>query len=92
MAKAIPRDRRAELLQEIRELLSAQLGSEMMREERARRCVIVAGQLVDRFRGTDDAIRAVLNSIRDAISEEPKKDWRDSLADAADCLEAIRCR
>jgi hypothetical protein len=31
-------------------------------------------------------LRAVLESIRDAVSSDPKKDWKASLVDAADCL------
>lgn len=54
-------------------------------------CQAAAEPTVDRLRGTDDSIRAVLKSIRDAISDDPKKDWRESLSDAADCLEGIRC-
>ena len=54
-------------------------------------CREPAGALVDRLRGTDDAIRVVLKSIRSATSENPPKDWQAALADAAACLEGIRC-
>tara|TARA_R110002020_G_scaffold105763_3_gene246460 strand:+ start:1771 stop:2118 length:348 start_codon:yes stop_codon:yes gene_type:complete len=34
-------------------------------------------------------IEAVRNSIEDAISDDPKSDWKDSLGDALDTLELI---
>ena len=34
-------------------------------------------------------IEAVKQSIRDAISDDPQPDWKDSLGDALDTIEAI---
>lgn len=34
-------------------------------------------------------VRAVVTSIRDALSDDPKKDWRESLSDAADALAGL---
>lgn len=34
-------------------------------------------------------VRAVRKSIKAAISDDPPKDWRDSLSDAADALEGL---
>lgn len=36
-----------------------------------------------------EVINAVVASINAAISPDPTRDWRDSLADAADALEGI---
>ena len=37
----------------------------------------------------NDELQAILRSMRDAISVDPQKDWKASLADAADCLEGL---
>jgi hypothetical protein len=37
-----------------------------------------------------DAIQALLNSVRDAVSDDPKPDWRQSLLDGFDAVEAER--
>jgi hypothetical protein len=34
-------------------------------------------------------IKAVKQSIRDALSDDPQPDWRDSLGDAFDIIEAV---
>ena len=35
-------------------------------------------------------IDAVINSIKDAVSDDPHNDWRDSLRDAADALATLQ--
>lgn len=35
-----------------------------------------------------EAAEAALRSMKDAVSDDPHPDWRDSLADAIDCVEA----
>lgn len=33
-----------------------------------------------------ESLHAVIRSVEDAVSDDPKRDWKASLADAADCL------
>ena len=37
-----------------------------------------------------EAMQALLNSVRDAVSDDPKPDWRQSLLDGFDAVEAER--
>lgn len=37
----------------------------------------------------DDIIKAVINSINAALSDDPPADWKASLADGADALRAL---
>ena len=37
-----------------------------------------------------EALQALMNSIRDAMSDDPKPDWRQSLLDGFDAVEAER--